>query len=477
MSGAGLSPADLAELAAEGIAPAEAERQLALLRQPPTKARLVRACTPGDGIERLPAARQEELFRRGDAARRAGRLSKFVPASGAATRMFGELEAVRRRHPRATAGELAELAAAGSAEALAAVRFVAAVPRLALGEAWAAHLGVAPAELVRRLAREPVGALLATLLDEDGFAAAAAPKALLAFHRAPDGPRTAFAEQLREGLAYLVDDALVARYHFTVAPGERPAFARALAAERVRLGGSAQLEVGFSEQSRATHTLALDARGEPARGADGRLLLRPAGHGALVGNLEASGGDLVFVKNIDNVLPAARHAEIGRWKTILVGRLLELAATRRRGAAPARVAGVVANTGEPGGGPFWLAGRDGTLSLQIVEDSEVELAEPEQAAIWRSSTHFNPVDLALALRDASGAPYRLDAFVDPAASLVTQRSESGRELTVLERPGLWNGGMAGWETLFVEVPAWTFAPVKSVLDLSRAEHLAGRGES
>jgi hypothetical protein len=473
MSGPGLSSADREQLAAEGIRHEEAERQLALLREPPPPARLVRPCTVGDGIERLSPERQEELLRLGATARRAGRLLKFVPASGAATRMFSTLAAVRRRLPTATAAEWRTLAEAGSADALAVARFVDALPRLALGDAWAAHLGVAPEELQKRLAREPLGTWLAALLDDDGFAAATAPKALLPFHRAPEGPRSAFTEQLHEGLTYLVDDELVARFHFTVAPGAEPAFERELAAARERIGALPRLEVGFSAQARSTHTLALDARGEPAREADGRLLLRPAGHGALLGNLEATGGDLVLIKNIDNVLPAPRHAEIGRWKTILVGRLLELVADSARGAAPARVVGVVPAAGEPGGGPFWLAGDDGEHSAQIVEGVQVDLGDSSQAAIWNASTHFNPVDLAVALSDAAGVPYRLAELVDPAASLVAQKSEGGRELTVLERPGLWNGGMAGWETVFVEVPSWTFAPVKTVLDLTRDEHLAG----
>jgi hypothetical protein len=473
MTRAPLAPADFEQLAAAGIPPAEAERQLALLRRPPAAARLVRPCTVGAGVERLSPQRQAELWRRGDAARRAGRLLKFVPASGAATRMFRDLEAARRRHPEATLAALRDFAEAGSAAAGAAVRFVAAVPRLALGDAWAARLAIAPEELARRLAREPLAPLLATLLDDDGYAAAARPKALLPFHRAADGPRTAFAEQLAEGLAYLADDAGDARFHFTVAPGARGAFERELAATRERLTGRTRLAVDFSEQSPSTDTLALDAHGEPARDPDGRLLLRPAGHGALLANLEATGGDLVVIKNIDNVLPEVRHAEIGRWQTILVGRLLELVAASPPRATPARVAAVVANAGEPGGGPFWVGGRDGTLSAQIVEGSQVDLGDAGQAAIWRASTHFNPVDLVAALRDDAGEPFRLAEFVDPGGAIVTRKSEGGRELVVLERPGLWNGGMALWRTVFVELPPWTFAPVKNVLDLARDEHSSG----
>lgn len=470
MSAEAFTAADLAQLAAAGIAEAEARRQLELLRHRPAPARLARPCRPGDGIERLSAARQAELYALGARARAAGRLLKFVPASGAATRMFRALAAVRARLPGDDLAALAARAEAGDADARDVARFVAQAARLALVDAWAERLGVAAAALRHRLAIEPLGPLLDSLLAPGGFEAAGAPKALLPFHRAAEGPRSAFVEQLAEGVAYLADGDGRARFHFTIAPGTLARFERELAAARRLLGATARLDVAFSEQSSASDTLALDALGAPARDRDGRLLLRPAGHGALISNLEATGGDLVLIKNIDNVLPARWHAEIARWKTILTGRLVEHAALRAHAERPLRVAGVVANTGEPGGGPFWVADAEGEPRAQIVESSQVDLADAEQAALWRAATHFNPVDLVCSLRDARGEPYRLADFVDPATAFVTRKSEGGRELTVLERPGLWNGAMARWETLFVEVPGWTFAPVKTVLDLARPEH-------
>jgi hypothetical protein len=200
------------------------------------------------------------------------------------------------------------------------------------------------------------------------------------------------------------------------------------------------------------------------------LLLRPSGHGALLANLAATGGDIVFVKNIDNVLPEGEHEAIAQWKLILAGKLLEVV-ERNPERGPWRVCGVVANSGEPGGGPFWVEGAGGAPSLQIVESAEVAGDDPEQVAQLRGSTHFNPVDLVVALRDPSGRPWELERFVDPSRALVAEKSEGGRRLRVYERPGLWNGAMAGWSTLFVEVPAWSFAPVKTALDLARPEHL------
>jgi hypothetical protein len=261
-------------------------------------------------------------------------------------------------------------------------------------------------------------------------------------------------------------------------------------------------------QKAATDTLAASPAGGPFVTDDGRLVLRPSGHGALLDNLAECGGDLVFIKNIDNVQTDAVRAETLRWKKILAGRLVELqraiflhvARLRSRpvndafaeeaadfarailgvnaqGAEllralerPIRVCGVVRNTGEPGGGPYWVRGRDGRVTRQIVEAGQVDAAVDGQRAALREATHFNPVDLVCGLRDVSGAAFDLHAFVDPRTGMVSKKNHLGRELLALERPGLWNGAMAGWTTIFVEVPIATFTPVKTVADLLRPEH-------
>jgi len=515
---AGLSSADLERLAARGIPAAEAVRQLERLRRPPAPARLVRPCTVGDGIERLDPGARPDLLARAEAARGAGRLARFVPASGAASRMFRALAAVLERPAATTLADLERAAELGDDLAREAAEFVAVLPRLALSRPLAAAAGLTVEGLVESARRGPLAPLLGLLLEPEGLGAARLAKGLLPFHARAEGWVTAFEEHLDEGCPGLADAAGVCRFHFTVAPESRAEFERLLERVRPRFAAAGlRLEVGFSPQDPATDALALDGAGAPARRADGELLLRPSGHGALLGNLERCGFDVVTVKNIDNVLPPARHAETALWRRLLVGRLLELeeevgelrralargvdegaarrafelAAARfgrrpqrapadlapaaRNSAArallerPLRVCGVVPNTGEPGGGPFWIEAA-GAPTPQIVESSQVDLADLEQMAIWRSSTHFNPVDLALALRDGEGRPYSLAEFVDPETAFVARKSEGGRELTVLERPGLWNGAMAGWNTLFVEVPGTTFAPVKSVLDLARPDH-------
>lgn len=417
-----LSPADRACVEAHGLTVTEVERQLAFLREPPAPWRLVRPATAGDGILRIPERDHPDLLALANGAALAGRLTKFVPASGAATRMFAFL-------------------LAGGPETPEKRRFFESVDAFAFAG------------------------------DLDRLAST--PKGLLPFHRYPEGSRTAFEEHLFEAAGTIRDAAGLCRVHFTVSPEHRKAFEERVGevGPRVERATGARLLVSLSEQSPATDTIAADPHGNPFRTADGALLFRPGGHGALLGNLQGvarAGGDIVHVKNIDNVVPDARRGPTLLWKRLLAGLLVDLE-RRGRGDRPIRVCGVVRNEGEPGGGPFWVDGPGGT-SLQIVESAQVDHGDAGQAAIWRAATHFNPVDLACSLRDAAGRPFELARFVDENAVFVASKTHEGRPLKALERPGLWNGAMAFWETVFVEVPKDTFAPVKSVFDLLRPEH-------
>ena len=442
---------DQEQLARHGISLAEAERQLAILRAPVRRRRLARPCTAGDGIERLDDAGEQRLSEHyGEAAER-GRLSAFVPASGAATRMFKDLLAWKPQAP-----------VEGPVRA-----FVEGLPRFAFTRELEQRLGEKPdAAASGDLAR-----VLDALLGDGGLGYAGLPKGLLHFH---DG-RTAFEEHLVDAADTLRDGDDRCRLHFTVSPEHQERF-EALAARlreelEPRLGVT--YELGFSTQRPDTDTLAVDGEGRPFRDKDGGLLLRPAGHGALLANLQELGADLVFVRNIDNVAADGWKQPALRWARALIGRLVELQKERELAGGerrPLRVCGMVRNTGEPGGGPFWVEGQGGGVTPQIVESAEVDLGDAEQKGIFSGASHFNPVFMACALRDGASRAYDLARFVDPDAAIVTRKSSEGRELVALERPGLWNGAMAWWETVFVEVPLEVFTPVKTVNDLLRKEH-------
>ncbi len=444
---------DLAHLAERGIAESEARRQLELLRRPPRPVVLDRPCSVGDGVVALSAAQQQTAIVAGRALVDAGRVTKFVPASGAATRMFQALIA-------ASGGSDRPSSAAAVAQFF--QRFDA-FPFAPQARAAAAVTGPIDDEARER-------AILDAVLNAMEYAAL--PKGLITFHHG-NPPRTAFEEQLREGVPYTRSSTGLCRMHFTVVPEARDRFVALLEAVRgpIEHQFQCQLRVTFSEQQPSTDTLAIDAHGEPFRTSAGDLLLRPAGHGALIENLQALDGDVVVIKNIDNILPAPASDEVIRWKFVLLGVLEELEAERQRERSrPLRVCGVVRNEGEPGGAPFWVRAADGSLSVQIVESAQVDMSDPLQKRIFESATHFNPVDVVGSLRDSRGRPFDLSQFVDPSAAFISKKSFEGRELTALERPGLWNGAMAGWDTVCVEVPAQTFAPVKTVLDLLRPQH-------
>ncbi len=339
----------------------------------------------------------------------------------------------------------------------------------------------------------------------EGLGYGSQPKGLVTFHAYPEGARKAVEEHLVEGAAYAAAGGK-AKIHFTVSPEHRNGF-EALLAEKVPLYEKRfgiRYDISFSVQKPSTDTIAVNPDNTPFRQDDGRLLFRPAGHGALIENLNDIDADLVFIKNIDNVTTDALRGDTVRFKKVLAGVLLGLqeraseylkaldagdlepiaefirrelcvklpehydaALLRAILDRPIRVCGMVRNEGEPGGGPFWVANPDGTESLQIAESSQIA---PDDMPLMKSATHFNPVDLVCGVRRADGSKYDLREYVDPATGFISSKSSGGRELRAQELPGLWNGAMARWNTVFVDVPVSTFSPVKTVLDLLRPQH-------
>lgn len=504
---------DREQLAELGITEDEVVRQLELFADPPRPAVLVRPCTIGDGIEMLDSEARRNAQQAYQGAAQAGRLLKFVPASGAATRMFQSLLAQRQRPGQMTRAGLEAGAAAGDADSREVLTFVDHLSRFPFIDALADVVAKRGANLDELARRGEVGPILAALLDPDGLDYAALPKALLPFHRYPDGSRSAFAEHLLEGAAYARSAAGTARLHFTVSP-EHEAVSRALldaVRRRCEARAEARLDVSFSNQKRATDTVAVDLDNRPLRGPEGRLVLRPGGHGALIENVNDLRGDIVFIKTVDNIQPEHRRGPTLEWMRLLTGHLVKLQDALSghlaavSGAAPSqtqieaahrfvrtafgedvssagvaalvaaldrpiRVCGMVRNTGEPGGGPFWVCGRDGRATRQIVESAQVDMDDEAQRAVFKASTHFNPVLIVCSVRDRHGRPFDLRRFVDESAVFIARKSKDGQELKALERPGLWNGAMAHWHTVFVELPNDTFTPVKTVNDLLRPEH-------
>jgi hypothetical protein len=363
--------------------------------------------------------------------------------------------------------------------------------------------------------------LVKALLNNDGLGYGQLPKGQLAFHKYNDTFRTPMEEHMVESASYCTGSDGLSRVHFTVSPEHQEKFEELYQKTRVgyqkRYG--VQFEVTFSHQHKSTDTIAVDINNEPFRDDQGNLVFRPGGHGALIENLNDLDADLIFIKNIDNVVPDHLKGETKRYKKILAGLLVttrnkiytylekldkvnaqenndllksidaflkkelllqfdnnfnstqeKVDFYRKKLNRPLRICGMVKNEGEPGGGPFFAVNPDNTISLQVVEKAQIDTENDAQYDILNRSTHFNPVDLVCSTTDYKGRKFNLPDFRDSNTGFISQKSANGRELKALELPGLWNGAMSDWNTIFVEVPAITFNPVKTINDLLRPEH-------
>lgn len=439
---------DLQQLAQRGISLDKATYQMDCFRTGFPDLNIVAPASANNGIRVLTKAQEDVAVEAWQRYLDEGHsVLKFVPASGAASRMFKNLFEFLE------SGEQTPFI----------TTFLDGKDRFAFGP-----------DLKDKEGREAVRYLL------EDMHYGSLPKGLLKFHSYRDGARTPALEHLVEGALYAASQGVV-RLHFTVSHDHLPLFRQHIAAnlQRFEKKYGVRYEVSFSEQLPSTDTLAANPDGTPFRTADGKLLFRPGGHGALIENLGKCEADIVFIKNIDNVVPDKRKKATVRYKQILAGVLVteqqrvfealrdpsltdeERALLNR----PIRVCGVVKNTGEPGGGPFLVREADGSVSCQILESSQIA-----DKSLMAQATHFNPVDLVCAIRDVNGKPFRLQDFVDPQTGFISEKSKDGKELKALELPGLWNGAMSRWNTIFVQVPISTFNPVKTVNDLLRDEH-------
>lgn len=501
---------DLQQLKKLNIEPSKAANQLAWLRTGQVDIKLERPCTPGDGIVQIQPASYDYLKNSFATAVAKGRLRRFIPASGAASRMFSQLHAddaileACRAVPADSLVNPAELDLRRFIDELTSFAFY---PDLKNALAEDGH------DLHQAVKERDLALIIRYLLQPCGLCYSRLPKGLLAFHTAADGARTPFVEHLAEA-ALLNGLNGVVKLHFTVSEEHLALFKAQLAAWRDTLEDAygCHFEVTYSTQKASTDTLALDATGQPRRDGKGQLVLRPGGHGALIENLNDLAGDIILVRNIDNVVPDAHKEANLTWTKLLAGYLLEVQeeqyallkalheqpndpmvrelvvcflADRLQADVsltddskallelldrPLRVCGMVPNSGEPGGGPFWVRDTQGRVTKQIVEGAQIDKSAPDQVDILANATHFNPVDMVCGVSDWRGRPYDLTRFVDEEAVIITSKMQDGEEVRVLELPGLWNGGMAGWHTLFVEIPPEAFNPVKTVFDLLRPAH-------
>lgn len=446
---------------------------------------------------------------------------KFVPASGAATRMFKDLYAF---FDAAVSGQNSGSSLLQRDEHLSVKEFFERLFEFAFYNDLKEVFSSKGSSIEQHLAKGDHGRVLEALLDDIGLAYGKLPKGLLKFHRYEEGSRTALEEHLAEAALYANDGNGEAEVHFTVSPEHLEGFkikvAEAAPAFERKYG--VKFKVSYSQQKPSTDTLAVDLDNKPFRNNNGSLLFRPGGHGALIENLNEIDADIIFIKNIDNVVPDYLKDQTVLYKKALAAVLLKLQEkvfayleqlssgnftkknkeeisrfvqdTLHAGLPenfssvpeqeqvdllsdilnrPIRVCGMVKNEGEPGGGPFWVRSPEGKVTLQIVEGSQIDTKDKAQAQIMNSSTHFNPVDLVCGTRDYKGKPFDLHRFIDHSTGFISVKSKDGKSLKAMELPGLWNGAMAHWITVFVEVPIITFNPVKTVNDLLRKTHQPG----
>lgn len=489
-----LSNADYEELQRAGISREDAAQQLKILCCAPQRLSVVRPCTLNDGIQTVSDSEATELANLHQQSAKEGRWIKFVPASGAASRMFA------LKNP-------------GDHE-----RLCQQLNKFAFRELLENSLHEAGKDISELLQHKAYSEIVDHLLHKPGLGYAKQPKGLLLFHQYADCVRTPFEEHLREAARCFRGEDGRSRAHFTVSDEHRDQFDELLAQLQpvIATALETQVDVRFSVQKSSTDMLAMDEDDAPVRNVSGQILRRPGGHGSLLENLHDLSADLIFVKNIDNVFHERMQGPTELWIQSLGGYLVRLQQlvhshlralesggseqaiqsaegfvseqfpshhSSKDGDAksrldqlrefldrPIRICGMVRNEGEPGGGPFWVRESDGSDGIQIVENAEIDPDDQDQQAIFQSSTHFNPVFMALGVRDYRGNSFNLRKYVDPNRFILTKKVSDGRTIRVVERPGLWNGSMANWITVFVEVPKQVFSPVKTVFDLLRDEH-------
>ena len=503
-----LSQKDLKQIAEKGISEQQIAVQLEEFKTGFPFLKLEAAAAIGKGIVAPDQQEREKMIEAWDKYKEAGyKVVKFVPASGAASRMFKNMFAFLTADYDVPTTDFEKT-------------YFDNIGKFAfykeLDQKCIENNGMGIQQLIEN---GNYKAVVGNMLKAEGLNYGQLPKGLLLFHNYPEGPRTPMEEHLVEGALYAASKG-EANVHFTVSHEHMELFEKKVEEKK---DGYAQkygihYNISFSEQKPSTDTLAANPDNSPFRTEDGKLLFRPGGHGALIENLNEIDADVIFIKNIDNVVPDRLKQETVDYKQVIAGLLVTLQEKafeylrlldtgnytheqleeiirfvqrdlccrkkdiklledaelvvylRNKLNRPMRVCGVVKNVGEPGGGPFLTYNQDGTVSLQILESSQIDKSNADYQKMFTEGTHFNPVDLVCAVKDYKGKPFDLPKFVDKTTGFISSKSKNGKELKALELPGLWNGAMSDWSTVFVEVPLGTFNPVKTVNDLLREQH-------
>ena len=499
---------DKEQLAQKGISEVQIAEQLACFEKGFPYLKLHAAASVEQGILALDTDGQQSYQKAWDVYTQTDKtVVKFVPASGAASRMFKNLfEFLSADYDTPQTGFEKT--------------FFAEIEKFAfyadLDEACRKSAGRGVDTLIAEGAYK---AVVAALLEAAGLNYGSLPKGLLKFHKYENGSRTPLEEHLVEGALYAANKNGKVNVHFTVSPEHRALFQKLVEEKAVDYAKKYGVDynISFSEQKPSTDTVAADMENKPFRD-NGKLLFRPGGHGALIENLNDLDADVIFIKNIDNVVPDKLKGDTVLYKKLIAGVLVSLQQQafaylqlldsgkytheqvmemlqflqkklfcknpavkdledaelviylKNKLNRPMRVCGMVKNVGEPGGGPFLAYNSDGTISLQILESSQIDMKDPQKKEMFEKGTHFNPVDLVCAVRDYKGHKFDLLRYVDKSTGFISYKSKNGKELKALELPGLWNGAMSDWNTVFVEVPLTTFNPVKTVNDLLREQH-------
>ena len=517
-----LTNKDKQQLETLNISTDQVERQINQFKTGFPYSDLVAPATIGNGIIKFSDTEIQELIKQFDEDKEYYDILKFIPASGAASRMFKNIYSFVEEYKGKEIPE--DFLKKENVKFDSIENFFLSIRDFAFYDDLKDKLAECGKDIETLMSENRLVEVAEFLLENEGLAYGKLPKALLKFHRYKESSRLALEEHLVEATQYstiYTEDGEIAQLHFTVSQEHLDIFKKTveeLIPTYEREYGI-RYNISYSVQKPSTDTIAVDMNNEPFRNNDGSLLFRPGGHGALLQNLNDLKKEVIFIKNIDNVVPDRLKTTTYDYKKVLGGYLFRLQQQQfeylnlldegclandeideiakfakeklmidipnfyktyneiekidflySKMNRPMRICGMVKNEGEPGGGPYWTRNSSDEVSLQIVESSQIDHKNEKQDAVFQSATHFNPVDLVCATYDFRGEPFDLNDYIDHNTGFISQKSKDGKELKALELPGLWNGAMADWINIFVEVPVITFNPVKTVNDLLRDKH-------